>query len=82
MGKQKLLGRLLRGSKNIRFLEVQSCLEALGFKLARVKGSHHIYVHPDVPEILNIQNVDGKAKPYQVRQILRLIEKYGLQVRD
>ena len=29
--------------------------------------------------ILNIQNEDGWAKPYQVRQFIKIIEKYDLQ---
>ncbi len=29
-------------------------------------------------EILNFQNVGGKAKPYQVRQLLKVIEDYCL----
>jgi len=30
-------------------------------------GSHHIFVHPQVQELVNLQNVGGKAKPYQIR---------------
>lgn len=56
--------------------------EAFGFRLARVRGSHHILAHPAVRELLNLQEVDGKAKPYQLRQLLRLIERYNLQLRD
>ena len=53
-------------------------LETFGFRLARVSGSHHVFVHPDVPELVNLQNADGQAKPYQIRQILRLIERHDL----
>jgi hypothetical protein len=28
---------------------------------------------------MNIQNVTGKAKPYQIRQFLRIVERYNLQ---
>jgi predicted RNase H-like HicB family nuclease len=31
-----------------------------------------------VKEILNFQNVKGKAKPYQVKQFLKVIERYNL----
>jgi hypothetical protein len=54
----------------------------LGFELRRVSGSHHIYGHPDVEELLNLQEVRGQAKPYQVRQLLRLVERYGLRLED
>jgi len=39
-------------------------------------------VHPEVRELVNLQNVGGKAKPYQVRQFLRLVERYNLTMED
>jgi hypothetical protein len=39
---------------------------------------HHIFSHPGVPELVNLQEVRGEAKPYQVRQFLRLVERYNL----
>ncbi len=80
MKKRKLLQKLLSGSKNIRFSEAISCAEAFGFRLERINGSHHIFVHPEVPELVNLQNVKEKAKPYQVKQLLQLIERYNLQM--
>jgi predicted RNA binding protein YcfA (HicA-like mRNA interferase family) len=53
-----------------------------GSRLSRINGSHHIYVHPDVAELINLQNVNGQAKPYQVQQLLRLIERYNLQMEE
>jgi hypothetical protein len=32
--------------------------------------------------VLNLQNIRGQAKPYQVRQMLRLVERYGLRLKD
>ena len=57
-------------------------MEAFGFQLSRINGSQHIYVHADVPELVNLQNVNGQAKPYQVKQFLRLIERYNLQMAE
>jgi len=82
MKKRKLLQKLLSGSKNIRFSEASSCAEAFGFQLSRTTGDHHIYTHPEVPELLNLQDVGGKAKPYQVKQLLQIIERYNLQLGD
>lgn len=31
-----------------------------------------------VPNLVNLQDVAGTAKPYQVRQVLRLLERYDL----
>ena len=62
--------------------DVQTEAEAFGFRLSRISGSHHIYVHADVSELVNLQNVNGQAKPYQVKQLLRLIERYNLQMEE
>lgn len=32
--------------------------------------------------MLNFQNVSGKAKPYQVRQLIKIIDKYNLTEED
>jgi predicted RNA binding protein YcfA (HicA-like mRNA interferase family) len=80
--RRRLLQKLLSGSKNIRFSEAVACAEAFGFRLSRVHGSHHIYIHTNVPELLNLQNVNGQAKPYQIKQLLRLIERYNLPMED
>jgi hypothetical protein len=32
--------------------------------------------------MVNLQNVGGKAKPYQVRQVLRLVERYNLTLQE
>jgi predicted RNA binding protein YcfA (HicA-like mRNA interferase family) len=67
--------------KNIGFDEFCALIEAVGFEHDRTKGSHMLYYHPAVRERLNVQPLkNGDAKPYQVRQLLRLIEQYDLQV--
>jgi len=78
MSTRKTLEKALGGSRNLRFEEVVRLAEALGFRLARIRGSHHIFVHGALPELLNLQSVAGQAKPYQVRQLLRLVERYNL----
>jgi predicted RNA binding protein YcfA (HicA-like mRNA interferase family) len=65
---------------NVAFADMRSLVEDLGFELRRVSGSHHIFAHPDIPELLNLQDARGQAKPYQVRQLLRLIERYDLKL--
>lgn len=82
MKKKKLLQKILSNPTNIRFQDVVNCAKMFGFRLDRINGSHHIFVHPDVPELLNLQNVKGEAKPYQIKQLLQLIERYNLQLED
>ncbi len=80
MNPRKLLDKLLSGSRNIRFEEATRAAELFGFQLVRVNGSHHIFQHPGITELVNLQNVKGQAKPYQIRQLLKLVEQYDLQM--
>ena len=80
MRKQKLLQKLLSGTKNVRFAEAVAVAEAFGFRLDRINGSHHIFEHQGISELLNLQNVKGKAKPYQIKQLLQLIETHNLRM--
>jgi predicted RNA binding protein YcfA (HicA-like mRNA interferase family) len=57
-------------------------VEGFGFRLSRVNGSHHIFVHPEIAELVNLQEVRGEAKPYQIRQFLKLVERYNLSLED
>jgi len=82
MNKRKLLTRIASGSKNVKFSDMVALVEAFGFRLSRVSGSHHLFVHTGIPELINLQNVDGQAKPYQIRQLLRLVERYNLSLED
>lgn len=79
--KRKILEKILAGSKNVRFDEFMTLLEAYGFVLVRIRGSHRVFSHPDTLELLSIQpKKDGKAKPYQMRQFLKMVEEYNLHL--
>jgi hypothetical protein len=80
MNKQKLLVKALVGSKNLRFTEAIALAKRL-VRLARTKGSHHILIHPKIKELINLQEVGDKAKPYQVRQLLDIVERYNLSLK-
>ena len=80
MKKRTLLKKILDGSKNVRFSDMVNLVEGFGFSLSRTEGSHHIFVHPDIPEQINLQEVKGEAKPYQIRQFMKLIEKHNLHL--
>jgi predicted RNA binding protein YcfA (HicA-like mRNA interferase family) len=81
--KRKLLLKIFSGSKNIRFDEFTALLGAFGFELKRISGSHHVYKHPSSPDLLSVQPTSNQqAKPYQLRQFLKLIEEYNLTLQD
>jgi predicted RNA binding protein YcfA (HicA-like mRNA interferase family) len=82
MKPRKTLQKVLAGSKNIRFADMTGMVEAFGFRLVRRKGSHHIYSYPNVAELVNLPEVSGDAKPYQIRQFMKLVEKYNLQLAE
>jgi HicA-like toxin of HicAB toxin-antitoxin system len=80
MNEDKLLRAVLASPNNVRFSDMSSLADAFGFRLSRTRGSHHIFVHPDISELVNLQDVQGQATPYQVRQFLKLVERYNLQL--
>lgn len=83
MKPDKLLQRLQKSQTSIRFSDLIRLVEALGFVLERTKGSHRIYIHPRRREAqLNLQPDGSEAKPYQVKQLLRLVEEYNLQLEE
>lgn len=83
MRPDRLLRRLVQGHlENVAFADVQSLVTRLGFELQRINGSHHIYVHPGVDAPLNLQDLRGQAKPYQLRQLMRVIEQYDLRLEN
>jgi predicted RNA binding protein YcfA (HicA-like mRNA interferase family) len=79
----ELLEAARRSPSNVRFRDLCGLLERIGYELARKRGSHHIYRHRsrrDLP-IVNLQEGgSGKAKSYQVRQILGIVDAHKLEV--
>ena len=82
MNPRNTLLLVLQGSRNVRFGDFTRMVEAFGFRLARVNGSHHLFTRSGIPEAVNLQSYHGEAKPYQIRQFLKLVEKYGLKLED
>jgi hypothetical protein len=81
MNRRKLLKKLSRGNfANVAFNEMIHLAEGFGFQVARISGSHHILNRAGISELVNFQEVQGKAKPYQIRQFLRLVEKHNLSL--
>jgi predicted RNA binding protein YcfA (HicA-like mRNA interferase family) len=83
MRSRQLLRRLDSGQlANVRFADLRRLLEALGFRLDRVTGSHHLYVHDGFGLTLNLQEDRRQAKPYQLRQLKRMLDRYDLVPED
>ena len=82
MNPRKTLAKILGGSKSIRFADMTRLVESFGFHLSRTSGSHHIFSRPGIPELVNIQEVGGEAKPHQIRQFLKIVERYNLRMNE
>lgn len=84
MKPRRVLEKILAGSRNIRFEEACRLAKGLGFELDRTRGSHHIFMHSEVPGLrLNLQpDKSGQAKMYQIRQLLDAMETNGLRLDD
>ncbi len=78
MKREEIYQKLKENPKNVRFEELCRVAELFGFEFRGGKGSHRIFVKEGVREMLNFQEVKGKAKPYQVRQFINIIERYNL----
>jgi hypothetical protein len=74
--KTKLLAAIRENPSDVRFNDLcKLCEENFG-KPTSSGGSHCVYKTPwkGDPRV-NIQNKGGKAKPYQVKQVLEAIDK-------
>jgi predicted RNA binding protein YcfA (HicA-like mRNA interferase family) len=78
----KLFARMVASPQSMRFRDFQRVLEAFGFTLDRINGSHHQYKHPLATRPLSIQPKGNMAKPYQIDQFLDIVEEFGLQIEE
>lgn len=81
--RRQLRQRILdgRADANIQFDDLRTLLHRMGFT-ERARGSHHVFRREGVPERLNLQRDGSNAKPYQVKQVRRVILKYQLEETD
>ncbi len=79
--RRKLFERILSGHSdaNIPFEQTRTLLKALGFS-EDIEGDHFIYRKEGVPGRINIQPQGAKCKPYQVRQIRKVLVDYDLKL--
>ncbi|MEI8402111.1 MAG: toxin HicA [Alcaligenaceae bacterium] len=77
---EKILEQMRTEPANVRFSELQRVCESYFGKPRQNGSSHAIYKTPwpGNPRV-NIQNNKGKAKAYQVRQVLLAIERLGVK---
>jgi predicted RNA binding protein YcfA (HicA-like mRNA interferase family) len=75
----KLYAQLLQSAnRSVAYRDFEKLVVEFGFEFDRMNGSHAIYKHPLVPRPFPIQREGKDAKRYQVRDLLELVEQYGL----
>lgn len=62
----------------MRFADLCSLAEGFGFVLKNQEGSHRSYKLAGCKRMMNFQNDGGKAKPYQVKQLLAALREQEL----
>ena len=73
---RKILDQMRREPANIRFGDLKKVCEAYFGKPRQIGTSHAIFKTPWIGDPrINIQDDKGKAKAYQVRQVLLAIDK-------
>lgn len=72
----KILDRMRREPANVRFSDLRKVCEIHFGKPRQTGGSHLVFKTPWIGDPrINIQDQQGKAKAYQVRQVLLAIDK-------
>ena len=61
----------------VRFDEAGKIEGKLGFTHKGGQGSHRAFGRQDEPDLLNFQNRGGYVPPYQARQLIKMMDKYG-----
>ncbi len=74
--KIKLFAAIRANPKAVRFTDACKAAELLGFIHKGGQGSHHAYARNGEPVGLNFQNRGGNVPPYQVRQLIAMMDKY------
>ena len=73
----KRLAAIRANPRNVRFDDACRAARQLGFVHEGGRGSHRVFKRKGEPVQLNFQDRDGYIPPYQARQLVRMIEKYG-----
>ncbi|MBU1041953.1 MAG: type II toxin-antitoxin system HicA family toxin [Proteobacteria bacterium] len=75
--REKLLEKARTGPASLSFDDLCALANQLGFVFLRSAGSHFIYRHPaHASSLMNFQNFKGKAKKFQVEQLLEFYDTH------
>lgn len=77
---KEILAKLRASPQNIKFSDLCKVCDSYFGKARQSGSSHCVYKTPwqGDPRV-NIQNAKGKAKPYQIRQVVAAIERLEIE---
>ena len=77
---EEIIAQMKRNPNGVRFNDLRKVCEHYFGKTRQLGTSHRVYKTPWIGDPrVNIQNAKGKAKPYQVRQVLRAIDRLEVE---
>lgn len=75
-----ILEEMCNNPSGVRFAELCKVCDHFFGQARQTSGSHRIYKTPWIGDPrVNIQNSNGKAKVYQVKQVLKAIERMEVE---
>lgn len=75
MNIERLLERMRTNPKDIAFSDALK-VARFYFGEPRIRGSHHFFPMPwQGDPLVNLQKCGGKAKPYQIKQLVSAIDR-------
>lgn len=70
----KRVERLLKRPPEADFSDVRAVLEDFGWTMARTRGSHHSFTHPDRREIFTVPVHNHRVKRAYLDRLCELLE--------
>lgn len=78
MDLKREINKMKENPKNVDYnIFIRIALE-LGFIHRQGRGSHEVLGKVGINKRIVIQRKSGKVKPYQVKQFIKMIEKYNM----
>lgn len=78
---RKLIADIRNNPRDVRYEDALRAADLIGFTSTGGSGSHCTRSRPGELVQLNFQRVaNGRAKPYQVRQLIEMLDKYGHEI--
>ncbi len=75
-----IINEMRNNASGVRFVDLCNVCDHYFGQARQTSGSHRVYKTPWIGDPrVNIQNDKGKAKAYQVRQVLKAIERRGME---